>query len=391
MSALPSSADVHNASSDRDGPNSPLEEWVWERRVGSRLRDARWIGWRLRALVAAALIGCLAVFLLIRALAAVPALPIALHGNDRGVLLLTNAAGTPRAVRGLIDASGRSAVLDALLLQRSARWLVGDDERARQAAQHDALAAALASGSLQLMLDDGQSVTVDAAPHGAGGLGAMFWFAATLALLLYLVTMVVLLVRPEVRNGLYAVMALAQVGNLLFLAAESIPSLGLPAGFMRWDGDLRMSLDLATGAALVHATGIHPRRLPGGRIRAIVVWLVALALVTTVMAKLVADRWWWTQAAMIACSLLAVAQLGWMQRTQPHPLAAVLLRFCALTLGTLVLLTLSIAAVGPQSDNQGQAAAIGAAVWVVFVAAALLMLPFLTRTQQLMREFTLLA
>jgi len=391
MSALPSSVDFQNTPSDRAEPKSALEEWAWEQRVGSRLRGARWIGWRLRALVAAALIGCLAMFLLIRALSAVPALPVALAGNDRGVLLLTDAAGAPRAVSGLVDAAGHGAMLDTLLLQRSARWLVGDGERARHARQHDALAGALATGSLQLMLDDGQSVAVDAARHGAGGLGAMFWFAATLALLLYLVTMVALLVRPEVRNVLYAVMALAQVGNLLFLAVESVPLLGLPAGFMRWDSDLRMSLDIATGAALVHATGVHPRRLPGGRIRALLVWLTTAALVSAVMTHLVADRWWWTQAAMIACVALAVAQLGWMQRTQPHPLAAVLLRFCALTGGTMLLLTLSIAAIGPQSGSQGQAAAIGATVWVVFVASALLMLPFLTRTQQLMREFTLLA
>jgi signal transduction histidine kinase len=59
--------------------------------------------------------------------------------------------------------------------------------------------------------------------------------------------------------------------------------------------------------------------------------------------------------------------------------------------GTLLILTLSIATVGPQTGIQGQAVAIGAAVWVVFVASMLLMLPFMARTQQLMREFSLLA
>ncbi len=390
MTALPPTTDFHTAS-QRAGPSSACEAPRLERRLRHRPHSARWIGWRLRALVAAALVGCLAAFLLIRALAAMPSLSVALQGHDRGVLQLTDADGTPRAVRGLIDAKGRAAALDTLLLHRSARWLAADADRASHAAQRDALADALAAGSLRLALDDGQTVIVQARPHGARALGAMFWLAITLALLLYLVTMVVLLVRPEVRNGLYAVMALAQVGNLLFLGAESIPALGLPAGFMRWDHDLRSALDLATAAALVHATGMHPRRLPGSSIRALLVWLALALLAATVLSRQLSHPWWWTQAAMLGCGALAVAQLGWTQRVNPHPLAAVLRRFCALMLGTLLLLTLSIAAIGPQTGLQGQAVAIGAAVWVVFIASMLLLLPFLARTQQLMREFSLLA
>lgn len=391
MSALPPTVDFQNTSSERAGPASAFDERRWERSLGERLGGARWIGWRLRALVGAALIGCLAAFLLIRGLAAVPSLPVTLQGNDSGVLLLTDLSGTPRAVRGIVDAQGRITPLDSLVLQRSARWLVDDGERARHALQHDALASALAAGKLQLLQDDGQVLAVDARPHGAGGLGAMFWLAITLALLLYLVTMVVVLVRPETRNGLYAVMALAQVGNLLFLGAESIPALGLPTGFMRWDHDLRAAFDLATGAALVHATGSHPRLLPGSRVRGLLVWLVVAVLITAMLGRVLANPWWWTQAIMIGCGVLAVVQLSWTQRANPHPLAAVLRRFCALMVGTLVLLTLSIAAFGPQAGPQGQAIAIGAAVWVVFVATMLLMLPFLARTQQLMREFSLLA
>lgn len=364
---------------------------AWERNLGHRYRGARWIGWRARALVAAALIGCVAMLLLIRGLAAVPALPVVLQASDAGALLVVDDAGTLHRVSAIADQNGRSTAVDALLLQRSARWLVGDAQRASQARQHDALARALASGTTRLLLADGQTMTARARPHGASGLGAMFWFCATLALLLYLVTMVVVLARPEVRNALYAAMALAQVGNLVFLAAESIPAPGLPAGFMQWNHDLRTAFDLVTAAALLHVTGLHPRRLTGHGSRAAAVWLAVAALLAAQQAGLLANTWWWTQSVAITCGLAAVAQLAWVQGAKPHPLAAVLWRLCALSVATLMLLTLSIATVGPRVGLQGQAVAIGAAVWVIFLASMLLMLPFLARTQQLMREFALLA
>ena len=391
MSALPPGADFQPTATERPGPSSSFDDGRWERSRGRHPHSARWIGWRLRGLVVAALIGCLGLFLLIRALAAVAALPLGLQANDRGRLVLTDAGGSAQTVRGVVDAQGQTAALDALLLQRSARWLVDDADRARHARQHDALANALATGSVALRLDDGQTLAFAAQPHGGAGLGAVFWLASTLALLLYLVTMVVLLVRPEMRNVLYAVMALAQVGNLLLLGVESIPALGLPVGFMAWDHGLRSAFDLATAAALVHATGIHPRPLPGHRMRALAVWLVAAIVAAAVLGQALANAWWWTQAVTIGCGALAVAQLAWAQHIKPHPLAAVLLRFCALVVGTLLLMTLSIAVLGPRGGAPSQAATIGAAVWVVFVAAMLLMLPFMTRTQQLMREFSLLA
>jgi signal transduction histidine kinase len=391
MLAPPPPADFQVTASEQAGSQPVYDEPGRGRSLGKRTRGVRWIGWRLRGLVAVALLGCLGLLLLIRALAAVPSLPLTLLGNDRGMLLLTDPSGTPRAVRSVVDAEGRAVALDALLLQRSARWLVGDVERARHATQHDALALALAAGPVQLMLTDGRAIAVTPMPHGAGGLGALFWLACTLALLLYLVTMVVILAQPEARNALYAVMALAQVGNLLFLATESIPDLGLPAGFMRWDHDLRAAFDLASGAALVHAAGLHPRRLGALRVRASGAWLIAMTSVAALIGGQFANAWWWTQAIVIGCGLLAVAQLAWVQRSKPHPLAAVLWRFCALMVGTLILLTLSIAVVGPHAGSLSQAVSIGADVWVVCVATMLLMLPFMARTQPLMREFALLA
>ncbi len=342
-------------------------------------------------MVVAALIGCLALFLLVRMLAAVPALAVELQLDDSGRLRLASGAATPRIVRGLLDAAGQFTALDALLLHRSARWLTTDSERQRHTAQHDALARALSGGSVHMVLDDGQLLPVAARPHGASGLGTMCWLAITFALLLYMVATVVLVVRPEPRNLLYAVMALAQAGNLVFLGAESMSALGMPSGFMHLDLALRSALDLASAAAVVHVTGIHPRHLPGIAPRAALVWLTMAGLSAAVMSQLLPSAWWWTQAAMIGCGLLAVAHLGWAQRLQPHPLATVLWRFCLLTVTTLVLLTVSLAMADALPGSNGEAASIGGAVWLVSIASILLMLPFLSRTQQLMREVSLLA
>jgi signal transduction histidine kinase len=372
--------------------DSAFEESTWERRRRRRSPSARWIGWRLRALVVAALVGCISMFLLLRALAVVPALDARLHVDEAGVLRQSDGATAPTApLLSLIGIDGQAHPVDALLVQRSARWLARDDERASQARQHDVLAAALARDPVRFIDADGRSQTMRALPRGAAGMGWLYWLLSTLALLLYQVTMVVLLARPEPRNALFAMMAFAQVGNLLFVAALSTPALGWPAGFMRWEQELRTLFDLATAAALVHVTNLHPRRLPGGVARSVAAWLIVAAVLAAAWSGALTHAWWWTQGLMIAGALLAIGQLAWMQRHDPHPVALQLLRFCMVAVATLVLLTATVAAFGSSVGARGQAAAVGSTVWTVFLAAMLLLLPFLSRTQQLMREFSLVA
>lgn len=372
--------------------DSAFEESTWERRSRRRSPSARWIGWRLRGLVLAALVGCITMFLLLRALVAVPALDARLRVDDAGVLRLTGPEPTSSpALQSLIGADGQAHPVDALIVQRSARWLAHDDDRTSHARQHDLLATALAKGVARFVDADGRTHDVEAMPRGAAGMGWLYWLLSTLALLLYQVTMVVLLARPEPRNALFATMAFAQVGNLLFLAALSTPALGWPVGFMRLEQGLRTVFDLATAAALVHVTNLHPRRLPGGATRSALAWLVAAAVLGALWGGALPSGWWWTQGLAIGSALLAIGQLAWMQRRDPHPLALQLLRLCIVAVATLLLLTATVAALGPGLDARGQAAGIGSMVWVVFLAAMLLLLPFLSRTQQLMREFSLVA
>lgn len=371
--------------------DSTFDDVAWDRRARQRTPSARWIGWRLRALVVAALIGCIGMFLILRALAQVPALEGHLRADDGGMLRLVNGTQPAPQIVALVGVDGQPHRIDSVLTRRSARWLASDIERAQHRQQHDLLAAALAQGSVVFIDVQGRTHRVEAGPRGAAGLGWMFWLLSTLALLLYQVTMVVVLARPEPRNLLYAVMALGQVGNLLFIAALSTPTLGWTAGFKAWEHGLRTAFDLATAAALVHVANLHPRRVPGARWRNLLAWGVAAVTTYGVWTGAAPSGWWCTQGAAIAAAAMAIGQLAWMQRHAPHPVALQLLRFCSIAAATLVLLTATVAAMGPSLDARGQAASIGSTVWVVFFATMLLLLPFLARTQQLMREFSLVA
>jgi signal transduction histidine kinase len=397
MAALPPQASLTTGGRQADpnqtgtqGASAADDSGDWEQRARNRLPSARWIGWRLRALVLAALLGCLAMFLLIRALAQQPVLEQRLVMDDHGVLRLSGQIPQP-ALAFLVDADGRPQPIDRLLMVRSARWLVHDVDRQRHLQQHDLLAAALARGPVVFIDVDGRQHKVDITTRSAVGLGWVFWLLCTLALLMYLVTMVVALARPGQRNSLYALMSLSQAGNLMFLAVLSLPAIGWAVGFMRWEHDARTLFDLLTAGGLVHVANLHPRRLPHGLQRALAAWVALGAVFAVVVILRQPGSWWWTQGALIAAGLVAIAQLVWMQKRQPHPLAVQLLRFSLLALGTLLLLTLTVAGLGSEIDPRGQAPTLGSTMWVVFLSVMLLMLPFLSRTQQLMREFSLVA
>jgi signal transduction histidine kinase len=388
--ALPDSGPVPQpvAAGTEAGATAPDSDW--EQRARNRSPSGRWMGWRLRGLVLAALLGCLTMFVLIRALAEQPVLAQRLLVDEQGGL---RAAGqsTRAPLESLVGADGGSLPVDRLLVQRSARWLVADADRQRHLQQHDALSAALQQAQVQFIDSDGVRHAIGTRPRSAEGLGWVFWVLSTLALLLYLVTMVVLMARPGQRNSLYAVMALAQVGNLAFLAVSSLPDVGWPTGFMRWEHDARAAFDLLTVAALIHATNLHPRRLPQGTLRASVAWAAIGIVFAAVTSGHIEGTWWITQGTLMAAVLAAALQLAWMQRRQPHPLAVLLLRLSAFGLLTLLLLTVTAAGLGAALDPRGEASTLGSSISVVFLSVLLIMLPFLSRTQQLMREFSLLA
>ena len=248
-----------------------------------------------------------------------------------------------------------------------------------------------AQPTVALLFADGALLRLAPSHIGYAGLGITFWLLCVIALALALVAVVALMARPDRRNLLYALIAWCQSGNLLFIAIESTFQLNLPRNFSVWDAQGRMALDLIAAAAIVHVITLHPTRLPRARPFAWLAWGTAAAVLLLALAGRLSNGWWSTQLAVIGCGLLALGLLTWSHRVEPHPLAVLLRRFGAVAVGALILLTASIAATADAPHIQNSIAGVGSSVWYVFFASLLLLLPFLSRSQQLMREFALLA
>ena len=382
-----------SAAAERSHSESIVDSVFADRSLDGTPDTSRWMGWRLRLLVVAALLGCVGLLMLARLLAA----PLYVDANwridARGQVELFatgDPALQPFTGRTLREVGGLP--IDATVLKRSPRWLIDDAARERHADLQTRLFAATQNERVALTFDDGRSVEVAPRQRGFVGLPTMFWLLCGLALVLYLVAMVVALSRPTLRNVIYAVMALCQAGNMLFIAIESTVSLGLPPPFPHLNLPARIAFDLFTAAAMVTAVSLHPRRLPGAGLISLGAWAWAGGLVTLGVLGHLTALWWWTQGSMIAMGGIGIALLSWSYRIEQHPFAAVLRRFGTVTLATLVLLT---AAVALSADLAGapyaNISAIGSMVWYVFLASLLLLVPFMSRSQQVMREFSLLA
>jgi signal transduction histidine kinase len=373
-------------------------------------RTARWMGWRLRLLVLTALIGCVGLFMAVRWLAHGVHLDASWRINGKGQVELVSSGDAElkpfsgQVLVGLVGvtdnaapygklASPTSAVIEtpALALQRSARWIIDDAQRTRTQALQSALAVATSQTAVRLYFANGDIFDARTVPRGYWNFGAMFWLLCVAALAMYLMAMVVMLSRPSVRNVLYGVMALCQSGNLLFIAVESVSDLGLPVVLSSLNVAVRMGLDLCTGAAIVHATCLHPRRLPGATWVALGCWLSTVAVLVLAGNGQLTHLWWWAQGWMTGLGLMAVALLTWSYRQEPHPVAEMLRRFGWVAVASWLLLTIALAAADRVPGLQLNVAAIGSTTWYVFFASIFLLVPFISKSRQAMREFALLA
>lgn len=360
---------------------------------------ALWRGWRWRVLALAVLLGLLGWALLIQLLSLPLQVDAQWQRSDDDQIELTATTETllrPYIGRNVVAMTthhtGQAIVApDAQALQRSSRWLVRDADRAQNLQMHTQLAEVIGQPDLGLLFDNGELVYVPTRALGWSGLPAMFWLVSPLAFALYVVALGVFLARLSKLNALYGLMSLCQAGNLLFISVESALRLGLPMHVAQLDLPLRMSFDLITAAAVVHAACLHPNPLRHGRWVSMAAWGGVALLLALHQAGLLSNTWWWVQGASTVLGLLTLLVLTLSYRTEPHPFAIVLRRFVVIAMVTWVLLSLAIAASANQPALQHGLAGMGATTWYVFLAALLLLVPFLSRSQQVMREFTLLA
>ncbi|HLL19308.1 MAG TPA: ATP-binding protein [Rubrivivax sp.] len=397
----PAAAAVSGSGGESAARDPVFEASSFDQALGRR-RSQRWMNWRRRALVLAALVGCLGVFSLARWLSLTPQLLGEWAGTADGSLVLVSSPGTEldaqrgQVLRRVLTPGKPPLEVDSLLLHRSPRWQVDDKGRARQIAQHQGLATALQTpADVQLEFANGAKLGAPVMQRRYAGLGLAFWPLCTLGLLLYLFGVVVMLARPQPRNGLYVTMAWCQAANLLFIALESSRGLGLPLlpgpGNFNGGFGLRAALDLCTGAACVHAFVLHPRRLARAGAVAAAAWGSAGLLLVLVLVVQPPGVWWWAQGGCIALCSTALLIAHRSHRAEPNPYALVMKRFAGMTLVTLVLASAAIAIAARMPDAAPRVVAWASGAWYLFLASLLLLTPFLARSREVLREFAMLA
>jgi len=355
------------------------------------------IGWRRQALLLAAVVACLTVFLLARVMANNPHIAADWRVTADGGLELVYTSvpalkeQVGRELVGIETAPGSVLGFNALAQTHSARWLVDDAQRERLIATRLTVARAVESGHLALIFRDGNRIDVVPRARGYASLGAMFWLLSAFAMVLFLVGWIVPLVQPQLRNMLYALMALSQAGQLLLAAIGSVPGLTLPSALVLQEHALLTVLDLATGAAVLHATALHPYPSRWRTLPVLATWAFTLGFAAMAVAGRQPYPWWSAQSVLIADGLLCIGFLAFPTGPQPHPFAVVMRRFAIVTVGALVLLTLAVALVPHMPPDVQPLAAVGPVIWNVFFASVILMVPFISRSQNVMREFAMLA
>lgn len=354
------------------------------------------IAWRRRLLLLVVVACCLGVFLLARLMALAPDVPAEWRVTPAGDVELASSelpelrAHLGKKLTGIRTPSGAPWPVDGSTLAYSARWLADDQARNELVRTRQLLTDQLARGQLTLMLD-GAPVLVQAQPRGYLGLGAMFWLMSGFAVVLFLVGWIVPLVQPQQRSLLYAVMAHAQGGQLLMVAVMSVPALAPPAGLLQHEALLRTLLDLVTGAAIVHSATLHPSPVHWRHAAAGLCWAAALAHATLMVAGLLPHPWWWAQALLLINGLLCFALLTRAYDAQPHPFVLVMRRFCVITTVMLTLLTMAVALLPLLPVELRPVAAVGPVIWSVFFASVIMLVPFIARSRNVIREFAMLA
>ena len=275
------------------------------------------MAWRRLLILPLALLACLAVVMLARMLAQAPDIEARWDVDVNGRLQLISAEQPELlAVAGhslvAIAAPGSAPLLiEGRRVNASIRWLASDAQRAALTAQQRLTMQALQpERSVNLIFADGSSVSATPHARGYASLGITFWLLCGLALALVLVGAVVVLVRPDMRNLLYAAMAQSQALQLALAAADAVPGLNHALLLAGHEAPVRMMLDVITCAALLHATMLYPTPLPRRRLLTVLTWFGAAWFCAALLRFEIMEAWWWTQALVLGGGLLVIALLG---------------------------------------------------------------------------------
>jgi signal transduction histidine kinase len=377
--------------------DSALDASLSDRPSDKVLSSAQWTGWRLWLLMLTAAACIVGAIWVMRALAAAPHIDAGWRVDASGKITLATSADPAlrdhvgQTLKGAIAGSSTVAFPDALVLQRASRWLIGDMQRERQLLVQREMSTVLGQPQLKLFFADGTKAEVMPQARGWSRLPVLSYALTLFAVGLFVTGTIVLLSSLSARNAVYAVMTFCQAGNLLFIAAEFAFDFGLPPPLAAWDMPARTAFDLFTAAAMINAACLHPRRLPGSGWIALAGWTLAIALTVGIGSGAMAHAWWWTQGAVVVLGLVAIGLLSWSYQIEPHPFAIVLRRFGVVTVATWALLTVALAAADRQPGITHNIADVGSLVWYVFLGSLLLLVPFLAKSQNFMREFSLLA
>ena len=358
---------------------------------------AGWIGWRLRILVVATLCGVGFLFFVAQRLASLPWLGadwvvtserrLQVRATDEP--RLKPVAGQPLAQ---ISAQGIAVDLrDASLLQHSPRWQPDGARLVQQRSLHEGLAAVTARPDCTMSFDGGTQVPCAPQARGYAQITPMSWALVACALALYMVAPIVLLARPSLFNLLYATACFCQAGNLVFSAIHATLDLGIPLSLLYLELPARAGFDLFTGAALIHAASLRPAHLPSAMPWVIAGWLAATAVFAAILAGALEVPWLWIQITGLAMGLVIVGLLTQDYRLHPRPLTQALRRLSIVTVASWLLLTVALLLTARHINVQANVAAFGSLLWTLALAGVLVLAPFLSRSQQILREFGLLA
>ena len=276
---------------------------------------------------------------------------------------------------------------DSLVLP--GQWQTTRSQRDLSLVQQRGLHTLMQQPAVTLQFRSGLEVQVHPRRVGLKALGLGYWLLMGLAGVLFVTGALVLTRHPVPANQAYALIALAQVANLVMMAAASTGGLTQPLPFLAHDYVVRTAADLLTIAAMVQAMILHPVSQPHRQWLGWASWAVA-AMPVLFIDPLGDSHWWVTRAVVGALGLLALWTTYRAHQDSRHPLGGFFMRVGAATLGIWASLSIGIAAADQATGAPRLLAAAGTVLWSVFIAVLLILMPYLARSRQLLREFALL-